>query len=369
MRPAAANVDSRDSASPYGVLDFVAWDHGWNSHHYTPEGIERAAELMRGAGVGWVRMDFLWVDIEPRPGRFEFERYDRIVATLQARGLSVLGILEYNPAWRSVPWNTAPEPEAYVRYARAVVRHFKDRVKYWEIWNEPDQAVYWLPQDDMAGYSRLLQRVYPEIKAEDPTCKVLVGGLSDGIPFKLRSVYKKAGAGSFDIVNIHPFSDPLAAQPIRELHSTYAAVKKVMDEFGDGDKPLWFTEIGCPGVTEKIRENGWWRGTSPDEAEQAAWVNTVYREALRWPGVEKIFWAFFRDTNHHWNNGVDYFGLVRNDFSTKPAYDAYRALATVAPITEPAPPATVPVAHDAGVASDLGKEPSELHSAEEFSHR
>ena len=48
----------------------------------------------------------------------------------------------------------------------------------------------------------------------------------------------------------------------------------------------------------------------------------------RWKGVEKIFWAFFRDTDHHFQCGTDYFGLVRLDFTPKPAYRAYRKAAT-----------------------------------------
>jgi hypothetical protein len=44
--------------------------------------------------------------------------------------------------------------------------------------------------------------------------------------------------------------------------------------------------------------------------------------------VEKIFWAFFRDTPNHFGDGVDFFGLVRNDFSKKPAFTMYQRLAT-----------------------------------------
>ena len=42
------------------------------------------------------------------------------------------------------------------------------------------------------------------------------------------------------------------------------------------------------------------------------------------PQVEKIFWAFFRDTKKHWDNGVDYFGLVRWDYSAKSSFKAYK---------------------------------------------
>ena len=41
----------------------------------------------------------------------------------------------------------------------------------------------------------------------------------------------------------------------------------------------------------------------------------------------EIFWAFFRDTQDHFKDAVDHFGLVRHDFTPKAAYAAYRAAA------------------------------------------
>ena len=93
---------------------------------------------------------------------------------------------------------------------------------------------------------------------------------------------------------------------------------------GDANKKIWITEIGCPGVKPQLEVNNWWMGKNPDERQQAEWVKEVYAELLKNPQVEKIFWAFFRDTKAHWDSGVDYFGLVRWDYSRKPAFEAYR---------------------------------------------
>jgi hypothetical protein len=319
----SAATDPRDSKSPYGVLDFVAWDHAWNDHHYTPDKIEKAADLMEKAGVGFIRMDFLWNDIEASRGHFNFDKYDRIVDTLARHNIKILGLLEYTPDWSGKKWNDAPPQDDYITYALETVRHFKDRVKYWEIWNEPDSKIYWNPQDDMKAYSLLLKETSQALKAEDPTCKIVMGGLSAYWPINLRKIYKIAGRESFDIVNIHPFTDPIRKDSLKLLKNNYLGVYQVMVKNGDADKPIWFTELGCPG-TDNPRFNGWWLGRNPTEEEQAAWVDEVYGEPLRWKGVERIFWAFFRDTKHHFKNGVDYFGLVHEDFSPKPAYDHYK---------------------------------------------
>lgn len=321
--------DNRDSSSPYGVLDFPQWNHDWNSYFYdTPEKLDRSATLMEEAGIHWVRMDFLWADLEPEQGHFDYDRYDRIVATFARHHVRILGILEYNPLWREVSWNSAPDPKAFLVYVQHVVHHFKDRVRYWEVWNEPDQKTYWDPQDDLKAYSQLLRTAYPVIKQEDPTAQVLAGAATGYIGQALGFIYKQAGRPSFDIVNIHPFVDhPAAANALASLRSMYEEARAAMARFGDSDKPIWFTEIGSPGVGPNSPKGEWWGGIPPTEDQQAEWLEIVYGNALQWKGVQKVFWAFFRETDHHFNNAVDTFGLVHTDFSPKPAYVVYQKIA------------------------------------------
>jgi beta-glucosidase/6-phospho-beta-glucosidase/beta-galactosidase len=47
-------------------------------------------------------------------------------------------------------WNSAPsDNKAFARYAAEVAGHFKGRVDYWEVWNEPDSITYWKEQDGL----------------------------------------------------------------------------------------------------------------------------------------------------------------------------------------------------------------------------
>lgn len=318
--------DSRDSSNPYGVLTFISWAHPWNNQFYGDDAkVERAAALMKEAGIGFARADFLWSDLEPQEGDFDFAHQDRVINILARHGIKLLGTLNYNPLWRKVEWNTAPDRDAFIRYAREVVRHFKDRVKYWEIWNEPDHATYWMPQDGLKAYSELLKRLYPVLKKTDPTSAVLMGGLSNSVTH-LPRLYEQAGKDSFDIVNLHIFVNPLMKEASSTLHHIYTEAMKTMQDFQDDDKSIWVTEVGCPGTN--VADGGWWLGAVPNEAQQAAWLETVYREGLDWKGVEKIFWAFFRDTDHHFNNDIDRLGLLHLDFSPKPSYLSYKKIAT-----------------------------------------
>jgi hypothetical protein len=324
MPDPARPLDPRDSESRFGVLEFLHWDHDWNARHYAGDKPERVAALMKEAGVGFVRMDFLWDDVEPEKDRFEFGKYDRLVDTLDRNGVKILGLLNYNTAWGGDRWNAAPDPALFTRYACEVVKRYKGKVKYWEIWNEPDQDIYWAPQDGMKAYTALLKRVFPAIKETDPTAVVLLGGLSGAVVPSLKEVYANGGGPYFDAANIHPFTDPQTPDGLDRMRGICRDVKKVMEANGDAAKPIWVTEVGCPGVDDPDATQPWWLGKNPDEAAQAKWVEKIYAESKRWPGVEKVFWAFFRDTPNHFLTGTDYFGVLRRDFSKKPAFEAYK---------------------------------------------
>lgn len=277
---------------------------------------------MGEAGVGWVRSDFAWPDFQAEADTFEFGPYDRLVESVTDAGLKLLATLTYTPACLGA-WNQAPEPESYARWTRQVVRRYKGTVQHWEVWHEPDSVRFWTPQDHMQAYVTLLKQTYTAIKKEDDTAVVHLGGLGQALPKSLKEVYALGGIHSFDVVNAHPFVHPLMPDAIGGLRYFYESIYRVMKENGDTLKPLWLTSIGCPGIKAPQQVPDWWLGKNPSEAQQAEWVRTLYEKVLLWPGVTKIFWSFFRDTENVFGNGTDYSGLIRKDFSKKPAFEAY----------------------------------------------
>jgi len=322
--------EARMRETPFGVLEFLNWNSAWNSYKYADQkSLEKAAALMRQAGVQWVRMDFLWEDIEPRRGEFSFVKYDRIVALLRSKNIKILGLLDYCAPWAcgNAGWNRPPDDdESFVDYARKVIRRYKGKVEYWEVWNEPDSPVYWEPQDGLKRYSVLLRKVYLEAKKVDRRCKILNGGLANGL-VSLNHLYDNGAGPYFDIVNLHYFENPLREGALGAVGSVPRLAYTIMERNGDGGKRIWITEIGCPGIDKGAPEtDDWWLGKNPREEEQAEWVKGVYETLLQDEHVARVFWAFFRDCKGHWNNGVDHFGLVRWDFSRKPAYWAYQDL-------------------------------------------
>ena len=310
---------------PFGTLAFLSWRHDWNNYKYSQEGLEKIVKLLGEAGVSFVRMDFLWQDIEPNNNRFNFEKYDFIVELLAEKNIRILGVLGYCASWAGQDWNYVPRNlDDFTDYVYNVVLRYKDRIKYWEIWNEPDSKVYWQPQDDMKTYTKLLKKSYAVAKKADPSCKVVLGGMTSEGYYAIKNIYKNGGKDYFDIINIHPFVNPLLPTEIRRIYTLYNNLERLKVKYNDREKKIWFTEIGCPGMSRKVESKGWWMGKAPSEKQQAKFLYTIYTDIIELANVEKIFWAFFRDNKEHFDNDVDYFGLTRWDFSKKPAFNVYR---------------------------------------------
>ena len=95
-----------------------------------------ALEGLREAGSYWTRLGV----VHQGNGIVDLRAYDRMIDTLCDRGaINTLLIINHETLSRS-DWQT--DPTAYrgefAQTAAFLVRHFQDRVKYFEIWNEPN---------------------------------------------------------------------------------------------------------------------------------------------------------------------------------------------------------------------------------------
>ena len=149
-----------------------------------------------------------------------------------------------------------------------VIQRYKGKIKYWEVWNEPDSPVYWEPQDSLARYSILLRDVYTAAKSADPGCVILNGGVANGRAFSLNHLDQNGATRYIDIVNLHYFDDPLREGSLGAVKALPRLAYKVMERNGDGKKRIWITEIGCPGVAHgiEVSDGGW--GKTPTRARR-----------------------------------------------------------------------------------------------------
>ena len=219
-------------ANPFGVCAHLG------GHEYADH--ERELELMEQAGIRWARADFSWSYFQPARDEWRFDRYDTIVEASRRRSVTLLPILCYNVNWA---FPAHEHLDDWCNYVRVVVERYKEDLRHWEVWNEPNIG-FWKPEPNPEQYTALLKATYETIKAIDPDLQVVYGGTA-GIPFDyLRTTFELGAMEAFDILAVHPYRyprSPEAGEIGPDLKKTWA----LLAEFGGG-KPIWITELGWP---------------------------------------------------------------------------------------------------------------------------
>lgn len=306
--PAAA--DDQKDLCPYAVCAHVSRG---DEHQVARQELK----LMRSAGIGWVRTDFDWSGVEREPGTWQFDHLDETVAWAEAAGVRLLPILDYDVAWARPAHEHL---DKWLDYVRRVVTRYKDRLRYWEVWNEPDLEGFWKDKPNPKDYAKLLNATHATIKRIDPELVVLHGGVS-GIPWSyLEGVYAAGGKDAFDVMNVHPYRYPSSPEQ-RPLYDDLVRLRRLMEKHGDPAKPIWITEMGWP--THQGR-----RGVS--EPRQSQMLARSYLLALQ-AGVDVIFWYEFQAPEGRPDYNEHHFGIVHRDLKPKPAYTALATLARARP--------------------------------------
>jgi len=339
------------------------------------EGSERPyLQMAYNAGSRWDRFDFDWRRLEPANDYFsptQLAAYDTLVDDLDAVGINMVGILLWTPDWaatqadlgldgqsfdqRPFGWY-APDPRDtqldtgvtsanggvaaassppqgldlpwddpnnhWGDYVYTIVSRYGDRVKHWEMWNEPEWTYFWTGTS--TEYAQLLKVGYQATKAACPDCTVLFGGLhywwnTNYYWWVLDQLDSDPDASAnnhfFDVMSVHLYSRSSS------IYNEINNIRSGMSAYNVGDHPIWLTETGVPvwGDPLAYRDKYDYAATQ-DEA--AAYVIQSYANAWA-AGVERYF--FFR--THDADMG-EYFGLIRNDKSLRPSYTAYQVAVT-----------------------------------------
>ena len=137
------------------------------------------------AGIAWDRELFQWDTIEPKPRQLDWSGTDRIVELARACDMQLLPVLDHCATWARHDILEKPEDKViqvpnsihWGNYVRAAVGRYKGEVRFWEIWNRPDDPGHFAGSP--AEYVRVLKTAYAEARAADSDCVVLMGAVAD----------------------------------------------------------------------------------------------------------------------------------------------------------------------------------------------
>lgn len=335
--------------NPYGANFFLHLEaEKWK--------IDRTLKMASEAGLGWVKQQFPWESLEKGPGKFTDDRFqtntwddfDFIVDTAAKYGLQVIARLDRPPDWAREPNTTPMAPPkdfaAYGRFVHEVAKHFKGRVRYYQVWNEPNLTEEWggKPVDPKA-YVELLKVAYAEIKRADPDAYVLSAPLAqtternqahlNEVDF-LDGMYRAGAKPYFDVLfaNAYGFSLPPEDPPNPAVlnFSRFLLLREVMERHGDGGKAVWFNEFGWNAPPDNLPPEAikWGRVTEEQQAEYTVRAVQMARRSWPWVGVFNI-WFFRHDGRSIQPHDAQfYFRMVDVGFTSRLVYRRVKEDAT-----------------------------------------
>ncbi len=245
---------------------------------------------------------------------------DAVVEFCQRHKLTLKGHPLIWHAW--YPDWVPPDQAEATRLARKRFEEISARygklVQWWDVVNEPLERPphVILPKDYVYWAVKEAERVFP------PQARLTVNEVTshwanfrhETSPFYLLLQTLLLRGARVDAIGLqfHLFSEQLHSDVLAGKAMRPADLLRVLDQYSDFQRPIHITEITIPTLP----------ATPEGERDQAEVVRNLYRLWFSQPRVEAITWWNLADgtavaRENKWRGG-----LVRDDFSPKPAFQA-----------------------------------------------
>ena len=359
---------------------------------------ERESDRIAAMGAGWVRLEANWAQLEndgvwaceqtPPLASCNLSALDWAVVRSEAKGLSVLMVIDYTPDWAIDPAclalqqnppqfteHCAPalnQVASYGAFVRTIVRRYGTggslgtHVAAYEIWNEPNLAAWGngvpvglapgQPAVPTSRYALLVAAASNEIKSFQPSATVLGGALaawgdSNNVndqnnpqyPVKytgdLVVALANNGAGSaMTGLSFHPYAYPQGplcnvgwggTNQALLLHNLFAFI-------GAPTFPIWATEAGAPTTPNAPVPNcpnGGGDNPNVPENWQSLYLAEYYTQWNDWSSwTGPMFWYNIRNDGTDTSDVNNNYGLLHYDYTPKEAAGTFEGL-TKPPLT------------------------------------
>ena len=282
---------------------------------------DSAYRVARDLGMRVVRVPVAWRTVapgqpaapeDPADPAYDWGWLDDRVSAIRAAGLEPLLVLYMAPDWARLRdsegrLRLAPRTEDFAAFAGAAARRYDGaflglpRVRYWQIWNEPNYPAYFPIRDTTTLYRVILNAAYRSIHAAVADNTVIAGGLTPfaagGLaPFDfMRELLSRRSY--FDVWSHHPYTaggpthqalqdNNASLGDLPEMRRVLSAAQRARRILSRGAPRFWVTEFSWEtkprdrqGVP--LRVHGRWVA----EALYRMWRN----------GVSFVSWFALRD--------------------------------------------------------------------------
>ncbi len=234
---------------------------GWELHHILGLGAKRSSFSINS--IEWNTVDWSQPEFEIDPN------LDAWVTTLADDGVQLTVTLSFwdkvnHPGGWDEPsgysrFQDEEEVGLYLEFVEFVVQHFRDRVDYFELWNEPDNAGFPVQYIEVPYYIKLVEQVVPVIRQVHPEAKIVVGSVSN---LQYNQAYLLDILRSGEIM---PLVDVIAWHPFYGASPSYGYTPQY------GDPSAYYFKY--PSIVQEIKQT----------AEASGFRGEYYVDEMGWP--------------------------------------------------------------------------------------
>jgi hypothetical protein len=231
---------------------------------------------------------------------------DEIISDYADHGVNVVLDLWLGTglAPHETPFQSEGEITQYLDYVRFVVSHFRGRIRYYQIWNEPGGMT-------VSAYANLVRRTAPVIREQDPEAGIIIGatpgnwengypGYGDYQRFSvdmgmLNELLVSGVVPLVDGISWHPFYGNIPGDPYyQEYPETLQGIKELAASQGFtgeyfANELLWATVTeagwdGGPPLSRPIAAKYYTRAITMHRGlDVTVTINTFFQEPLLGP--------------------------------------------------------------------------------------
>jgi hypothetical protein len=233
-------------------------------------------------GVKWTRIMAHWPEVEKEKNVYNWNKLDaalgsvlneKIVPFVSITGGNTLytKLSTYDDPKLSEIYGYKPGPPvdnetamlAWDNYVISIVNRYKDKITYWEIWNEPNHRNYWGAEPDAKKYGILVNRTALLIKKLQPNAHIIAGAMAGLSAEFIDGFLSQNNKDLIEIISYHNY-DIIPETRIYKADSAWRIINKYNSKI-----ELWQGECGTPSHSS-TRD---YRSTSPWGINiQAKWL-------------------------------------------------------------------------------------------------
>lgn len=293
-------------------------DMGFCTHYDFNQSFRKHSDMKaaQAAGFTMIRDECRWSKVETAKGVYKIPDHIRdYIDYAYKNGTEVLLILAFGNSLYTGGESYIPvgeeQLEAFGKYCEYVANEFKGKVKYFEIWNEPDHRGFNVGNVSAADYAELMKTAYTAVKSVNKDAYI-VGVSACGDLEKYVGEVLAAGGGKYmDAVSVHTYAcwNGNIAEETYMLDNQITKVKKAITDAGL-NLPIWITEVGYRSST----------GTYTAEQKGTYNVRTAvdFKSDSR---IDKIFFYELHSSGPSPDDSESNFGFLNYDGTPSIAFD------------------------------------------------